>query len=419
MSQFDRSTTLFTEVDLTGTLDGQRRTMVNEIEALDPNRVLNTSPDDLVTYFVDKNFVDTPRLRRDEWSVEAKEGVESRADYGWRTNVKVQHLHVTIPFDGEEPLFKARASTFSTAPPRGVVGQQTLTLIVTASSDDDAKAVRAKIEREVDSIERHLHWVRNDVDRHNEKLKGLAERALEKRRELLLKHQGLVASLGIPLRERSDSPKTYVAPNVRRNVAPSLPPASTAPFKPEPALEMQVYEHILEIVQSMTKVMERSPTTFANAKEESLRDHYLVALNSHYRGSATGETFNASGKTDILVREQDKNIFIGECKFWKGAKGYTDTIDQLLGYSSWRDTKTAIIVFNRNQDTSKVLNEIQVTTEAHVHYKRTLPWPSDSGSRFVMHHPSDRNRELIMTVLVFDIPEKAAPKSSTKANKAK
>jgi hypothetical protein len=31
-----------------------------------------------------------------------------------------------------------------------------------------------------------------------------------------------------------------------------------------------------------------------------------------------------------------------------------DTIAQLLGYVSWRDTKTAIVIFNRNKNFSRV-----------------------------------------------------------------
>src|SRR5215211_2947366 len=49
------------------------------------------------------------------------------------------------------------------------------------------------------------------------------------------------------------------------------------------------------------------------------RDNLVVMLNSHYEGQATGETFNRSGKTDNLVRVEDRNVFIGECKWWPGA----------------------------------------------------------------------------------------------------
>lgn len=406
MSNYDRSNYLFCDIDLRSTLDAQRRSIDGEVEAIEPNRLLNTPPDDLVQYFVDKNHVETPTLKRDCWSIEAKEETETREDFGRRITVKVQRLYVDIPFDGERDLFKARASTFTSSVPRGRIGADSLVLPFTPNQGGDPEAIRAGINREIEEVEKHLDWIRKDVDSHNNALRGIAERAIEKRRAILLQQQGLVASLGIPLRERPDASKTYIAPAVRKKVTPILPPASTAPYKPEPVLAMEHYEHILDVMQNMTKVMERSPSTFARMDEESLRDHYLVQLNGHYQGAATGETFNASGKTDILIRERDRNIFIAECKFWKGASGYAATIDQLLGYSTWRDTKTAILVFNRNRDTSRVLSEIKRITELHAHYKRAVPWLHESGFRFVMKHPNDQSRELILTVLVFDIPEK-------------
>ena len=122
-------------------------------------------------------------------------------------------------------------------------------------------------------------------------------------------------------------------------------------------------------------------------------------------GKATGETFNMAGKTDILLREGDRNVFIAECKFWKGPKHYAETIDQLLGYSSWRDAKkTAILVFNRGTATSTVLDGVKERTETHPNWKRTVDWKHESGFRYVFHHPGDRNRELTVTVLVFDVP---------------
>ena len=80
--------------------------------------------------------------------------------------------------------------------------------------------------------------------------------------------------------------------------------------------------------------MERSPKAFRDMDEESLRWQFLVPLNSHYEGMATGETFNYTGKTDILIRYEGKNVFIAECKIWRGAEAFVETIDQLLGYTS-------------------------------------------------------------------------------------
>ena len=138
--------------------------------------------------------------------------------------------------------------------------------------------------------------------------------------------------------------------------------------------------------------------------EEDLRQHFLVQLNGQYEGQATGETFNFNGKTDILVRSNGKNIFIAECKFWKGAKAFQATIDQLLSYTAWRDTKTAILVFNRGTAMSTVIDAIKMETPLHNNFKRRVDWPHESGFRYVFKRSDDPNREIILTVLIFEIP---------------
>lgn len=135
----------------------------------------------------------------------------------------------------------------------------------------------------------------------------------------------------------------------------------------------------------------------------------MLHLNGHYEGQATGETFNYGGKTDILIRVEGKNIFIAECKFWKGQKGLLKTVDQLLGYVSWRDTKTSILLFNKTREFSSVLDKIDSTMRTHVCYKREYALKGSDLSdettfSYVFHQPSDKNREIILTVMAFDIP---------------
>lgn len=110
------------------------------------------------------------------------------------------------------------------------------------------------------------------------------------------------------------------------------------------------------------------------------------------------------GKTDILIRVEGKNIFIAECKFWKGPKALKSTIDQLLGYLSWRDTKVAILLFNRNKDFSLVLNQIPTVLENHPNFKRQIPQNIETEFRCILHSNTDKNRELVATIMAFDIP---------------
>ncbi len=167
---------------------------------------------------------------------------------------------------------------------------------------------------------------------------------------------------------------------------------------------MDEYEHILSVISSMVSVMERSPHTFKGMKEEDLRQQFLVQLNGHYEGQATGETFNYRGKTDILIRAGDKNIFIAECKFWKGPEHFGQMIDQLLSYATWRDGKLALLVFNRNKNLSDVLEKVPATMAAHPCCKRSVGYSSERGYRYIFRHPDDANRELFLTALVFEVP---------------
>ena len=46
---------------------------------------------------------------------------------------------------------------------------------------------------------------------------------------------------------------------------------------------------------------------------------HLMILSTHF-GRATGEIFNLKGKTGILIRHEKSNVFVEECKFWRGEK---------------------------------------------------------------------------------------------------
>ena len=90
-----------------------------------------------------------------------------------------------------------------------------------------------------------------------------------------------------------------------------------------------------------------------------MRDVILSNLNTHYQGTASGETFNKVGKTDIYIPFENKAAYIAECKVWHGNKKFIEAIDQLCGYTTWRDTKTSLVIFNKdNKDFRALLDNI-------------------------------------------------------------
>ena len=403
---------LFSSCELRDEVDARRNSMVQEVEKMDSNRLLNTSPSDLARYLVEKYSLFAPTLLKDAWSASEQETkIDVRHDQNRWINdrsrpclIPGQRIEIEVPVEGEVELFYARASTSTTMPPRAQLRGQSLFLTYDIAHDSPQRGVKQEAVRMLDDIEQHLGWLRNDLSGFNQALPAQAGQAIDDRRNRILANQGRAATLGIPLKNRADAPKTYVVPEVRRKITPSLPAASTVAFEPEPVLDSENYEHVLSVIQNMAHVMERSPTAFKSMGEEDLRQHFLVQLNGQFEGAATGETFNVNGKTDILLRSNGKNVFIAECKFWKGPKQFAETIDQLLGYTAWRDTKTAILVFNRGTSMSTVVDGVATETPRHKNYKRTINWSHESGFRYVFHHTGDPNREFILTVLIFDVP---------------
>ena len=154
----------------------------------------------------------------------------------------------------------------------------------------------------------------------------------------------------------------------------------------------------------MSEVMERSPSVFNKLEEEHLRIHFLVQLNGQYEGEAMGEVFNLEGKTDILIRHKGNNLFIAECKFWHGRKEFFEAIDQLLGYISWRDTKTALILFNKNKDTSNVLKQIPHIIQQHPNFVKQQDYTKHNSFRFIMKNKNDSEKQFTLTIKLFDIP---------------
>ncbi len=177
-------------------------------------------------------------------------------------------------------------------------------------------------------------------------------------------------------------------------------------FKAEPTLDDANYHKILKFINDVGKNFERMPSVYAGKKEEDLRDHILMILDPNFElGSASGETFNKSGKTDIQLRYDSSVVFIAECKFWSGEKNFLETIDQLLGYLTWRDSKTAVIIFVRNKEIIPVLETVKQATIGHKHFIKELQKNDQGWFNYIFCLPTDRNKEIKLAVQFFHLPQ--------------
>ena len=367
---------LFSDYDLRATIKNQESALANEINSMSESEVLGTSQEDMVEYLTKKWLINP--LAVDDSGIQMDHGdaqIDVSGDFRRAIFDRSRPFYITgtrvtfyVPFTGDADLFKHQPSTWSTVQPRATIRNNELVFTYDLAEERTSE-VKGIFERDLNQTQAYAGWVNEDVAKFNAALAENARQRLAARREKLLQDRNLAESIGYPLRQAQDSPSTFTTPDVKRRIAPRKPVASTKPFSPEPALGMDDYEHILSVISNMAAVMERSPRAFKDMGEEDLRTHFLVQLNGHYEGQATGETFNYEGKTDILVRADGRNIFIAECKFWTGPKGLTKALGQLLGYAAWRDTKAALLVFNRDRNTSTVLEGVAKTVREHLNFK--------------------------------------------------
>lgn len=406
----------FTGPDIRSIIAQWSNTLAQEIEQLEPDYLLNSSETDLVAWLADKYRINVPFIKDDEMYV-ADHG-EGRVDISQDPlrhivnqsrpfYVPGTRVTLAVPFDGDAKFFQVKPNTYTTTLPSAgeIVGNEIhFTYTVETSNDQAGKMLQAQCGRTLGEINQYLGWTKQSTDQFNARLEPSIRERIANRKKRILDGMGMVASLGLPIKRREGVPITYAVPVERRKTRIERPKPSTAHFQPEPALVLQEYENILSILRNMVLVMERSPTAFVKMREEDLRTHFLVQLNGQYEGQATGETFNYQGKTDIFVQEKGRNVFVAECKIWRGEKSLVKTLDQILSYLSWRDTKAAILIFNRKISLSAVLEKIAPTVKSHPCFKREQRVSDETVFRYVFHQPGDLNREVWLTVMVFNIP---------------
>ncbi len=321
---------------------------------------------------------------------------------------------IQIPFSGPGKYLSYQPSrrTMGTHPEGSVDTHRKVISLFFKSKSLDANRLNQEIERVLDEINTNVAHLNNDLRKFNDLLNANIKSLVKQRRQKIASVNSFAEKINIPIKRIDKPPPTI--PIKRKKIIPSPTPRVKAKSaKINPIIAESVYEDILELCFNMSLAMERNPTTFENLDEEQIRDFFLVILNAFFEGEATGETFNKGGKTDILIRRENQNIFIVECEIWHGEKYLLEKIKQLFGYTTWRDTKTSIFVFNKERNTNftTVLNKIDDIMKKHSNFKKKYNFKNSKlkseetiyGYLFI--HPEDSERNIYLTVMAFNIPK--------------
>lgn len=331
------------------------------------------------------------------------------------------NIDYKVPFSGDDVLLKCTPSTYIMTsfeifgfqkPSNTNYGFITIRLSYTNQEmkgfgDNLEEKVNSDFRNQFSSFEKMSGYANDDIRSYNENLTSNVQQLLNKRREKADVFFSFSKALKIPLNLNSSSPNLTPIPLKkphRANLNEPKPHAQEQQFY----IDDSDFENIIKIIHLCGTALEESAKTFNQFNEEVLRDYIKGMLSSHYENTVTGETFRRVGKTDIQIQREDKAAFIAECKVWHGIKLFSDAIEQLFCYATWKDTKLSLIIFNKeNKNFAGVQQQIQSWLKENC--KSCKQWNSNIWD--CVKYREDTGRDVRLAVALYDISIKELPNS--------
>lgn len=312
---------------------------------------------------------------------------------------KARQILVHLPYSGNQELLNVKPSTYSSGSyPTAEVSSSELLFTVEFLSDvDKFEEVEKEINRKIEFIKSYAGWLNNNITSFNSSIDSLIDNGLIERRKKLSQDEEILGKLGVS--KKAIPSVGFIKPEKKLE----LKILDRKIEQIDPSLEIETYYEIIGIINSLGINLERSCQRLRSLGEEPLRDSILGALNSFYKGMVSGEAFNKEGKTDILLKYQDHNIFIAECKIWSTDDIFTNGITQLLSYLTWRDTKTSYIIFSKNKDVKNVIEKTKNLVERNSNFISKVKEVSNSCIVYRFKLNLETKNECFLTLHVFDL----------------
>ncbi|MEJ7578320.1 MAG: hypothetical protein WKF74_15095 [Pyrinomonadaceae bacterium] len=380
-----------------------------QIDQESDDYINNVDEASYIKYLSDRYSLDTPYLDFDKREVSSGRKNVPAEDFPYgQFNVRSGRSYLMgvvtfhIPCSGDVNLLPYYSDNFLVH--NGPIGYTEDNHLCFEITDfyDDLERVKLSSHSVINNIGTLSSGLIREIEEYNYGLERKIKRFIEERKK---KISSIVQVLGVPIKKRENLSSSYAVPTPESRKFVSLKPQVVDHGnKIEYSLGDTIYFDILQVINDYGKVFEQYPSTYSGKQEEELRNHFLLILQPKYKGAATGETFNKSGKTDILIKHENTTVFIAECKFWRGQKSYIDTVNQLLGYLIWRNSKAAIVLFVKNKDFSSVLYAVKEATPTHPNFIRFVNEQDESWLNYVFHINDNPDREVRLAVLLFHIP---------------
>ncbi|HEX8104091.1 MAG TPA: hypothetical protein VF533_15840 [Solirubrobacteraceae bacterium] len=119
---------------------------------------------------------------------------------------------------------------------------------------------------------------------------------------------------------------------------------------------------------------------------------------------AEGEAHNVSGHADIVVRDGARTILVAECKIWDGASKACAALDQLLGYTTWRDEDIALIFFVASSNIEEIVERATKALREHELVVDAIDTSDVADRAFVVGAPDAPRRRRRLHVYFCHLP---------------
>lgn len=401
-------------------ISNSARHLKDEVDKISDSNILTCDIQEWVDYLTEKYEI-VPIILFEENIIQSlsETKVKKYSSFSRHTSYEKEYYEIdgyritfTIPYDGDSNLFylqpssriltSFRVADFNT-PHREKCGNFSLSFEYTKQELQDKgqemqKYVRTQFENEFKNYRTMIEYINAEITSFNCQLPEFAKKCLEERKEKAASFAMVSQMLEIPLNRNVDSPNSVPIGIKKIARTPVKKPAQKS-LPIEYSISDADYENINNIILMSGTTMEKTARTYYHNNEEELRDHLLATLNTHY-DNATGETFRKIGKTDIHIEFENKAAFIGECKIWRGEKNFDDAVQQLMNYSTWKDNKVSVVVFNKeNQSFQGIVDKIDLWVKENTkrsNKKKMNMWVCE-------YYRSDMNSLVKLNILAFDL----------------
>lgn len=402
-----------------GEIDGHNFTkqlgerIKSEIENLTKEYILGVDEQEYTDYLVNEYSIEPLTIDYDSETIEqpsvGKEQVQDRFGRG-AYQVDVYHFTIKYNFTGSAILFKVRPTgsyIMRSAEISVDEKSSTVSLGFSLYEKDPEKFKQQKSHIQTSAFT-NLGNTNRVASQWNASLKGLVSSYFQNRKARYLQENDFFAAINVKVDK--DTSSVFTAPTVQKKVIPKPTVSDKKEFSSEPMMSSEMYSDVLKVIYDFGKGMERKPSTYLGKDEEAIRDQFLLILETRYDSTtASGETFNKGGKTDIILKysEDGTNLFVAECKFWHGGSEFQKAISQLFDrYLTWRDSKAALLLFVNNQNFTKTLETIEEEAAKHPYFQKSVGKRGASSFSYHFRLPKDLHKTVHFEIIAFHFEQR-------------